>query len=89
MGETGVDILVTDDGGQRIEAPRVLSEKAHGTGCTLSSAIAAELAKGGSLDKAVKIAKLYVTAAIIAADEITVGKGRGPVHHFHALWEKP
>ena len=47
------------------------------------------VAKGETLDKAVKIAKLYVTAAIIAADELAVGKGRGPVHHFHALWEKP
>ena len=55
----------------------------------LSAAIAAELAKGESLDKAVKLAKLYVTAAIIAADEIAIGEGRGPVHHFHALWPKP
>jgi hydroxymethylpyrimidine/phosphomethylpyrimidine kinase len=88
MAETALDIFVTDDGAQRIEAPRVMTENTHGTGCTLSSAIAAELAKGETLDKAVKIAKLYVTAAIIAADEIAVGKGRGPVHHFHALWEK-
>jgi hydroxymethylpyrimidine/phosphomethylpyrimidine kinase len=89
MAETALDIFVTDEGAQRIEAPRVMTENTHGTGCTLSSAIAAELAKGETLDKAVKIAKLYVTAAIIAADEIAVGNGRGPVHHFHALWEKP
>lgn len=87
--EMALDIFVTDEGVQRLEAPRVLTENTHGTGCTLSSAIAAELAKGETLDKAVKIAKLYVTAAIIAADEIEVGKGRGPVHHFHALWPKP
>jgi hydroxymethylpyrimidine/phosphomethylpyrimidine kinase len=87
--ETALDIFVTDEGVQRLEAPRVLTENTHGTGCTLSSAIAAELAKGETLDKAVKIAKLYVTAAIIAADEIGVGNGRGPVHHFHALWPKP
>ena len=66
-----------------------MTKNTHGTGCTLSSAIAAELAKGETLEKAVKHAKLYVTAAIIAADEIEVGRGRGPVHHFHALWEKP
>jgi len=89
MAETALDIFVTDAGTQRIEAPRVFTDNTHGTGCTLSSAIAAELAKGETLDKSVKIAKLYVTAAIIAADEIQVGQGRGPVHHFHALWGKP
>ena len=89
IAETALDIFVDDTGVQRIEAPRVLTENTHGTGCTLSAAIAAELAKGETLDKAVKIAKLYVTAAIIAADEIEIGKGRGPVHHFHALWPKP
>ncbi|HUW73808.1 MAG TPA: bifunctional hydroxymethylpyrimidine kinase/phosphomethylpyrimidine kinase [Methyloceanibacter sp.] len=89
IAETALDIFLDERGAQRIEAPRVMTENTHGTGCTLSSAIAAELAKGETLDKAVKIAKLYVTAAIIAADEIDVGKGRGPVHHFHALWPKP
>lgn len=89
IAETALDIFVDDTGVQRIEAPRVLTKNTHGTGCTLSAAIAAELAKGETLDKAVKIAKLYVTAAIIAADEIEIGKGRGPVHHFHALWPKP
>ena len=60
----------------------------HGTGCTLSSAIAAELAKGASLREAVAAAKAYVTAAIAAADELDVGsgQGRGPVHHFHDWW---
>lgn len=87
MAETALDIFADENGAQRIEAPRVETENTHGTGCTLSSAIAAELAKGEILDKAVKIAKLYVTAAIIAADELKVGEGRGPVHHFHALWK--
>ena len=88
IAETALDIFVDGSGAQRLEAPRVLTQNTHGTGCTLSSAIAAELAKGESLEKAVKIAKLYVTAAIIAADEIEVGQGRGPVHHFHAFWPK-
>jgi hydroxymethylpyrimidine/phosphomethylpyrimidine kinase len=61
IAETALDIFVDDNGIQRIEAPRVETENTHGTGCTLSSAIAAELAKGESLDKAVKIAKLYVS----------------------------
>ena len=64
------------------------TKNTHGTGCTLSSAIAAELAKGASLREAVAAAKAYVTAAIAAADELEIGKGRGPVHHFHALWPR-
>ena len=76
------------DGIQRLDAPRVATKNTHGTGCTLSSAIAAELAKGEPLDKAVKDAKIYVTAAIMAADELQIGKGRGPVHHFHDWWSE-
>jgi len=89
MAETALDVFADESGVRRIEAPRIETENTHGTGCTLSSAIAAELAKGESLDKAVKMAKLYVTAAIIAAEEIAIGEGRGPVHHFHALWPEP
>jgi hydroxymethylpyrimidine/phosphomethylpyrimidine kinase len=72
----------------RLEAPRVPTKHDHGTGCTLSSAIAAELAKGATLREAVSTAKAYVTAAIAAADELHIGKGRGPVHHFHAVWPR-
>lgn len=82
-----IDVLLDDTGEERLEAPRHVTKNTHGTGCTLSSAIAAGLAKGEPLEKAVKDAKVYVTAAIIAADEIEVGKGRGPVHHFHAFWK--
>jgi hydroxymethylpyrimidine/phosphomethylpyrimidine kinase len=87
-GETALDILVDASGVQHLDAPRVATKNTHGTGCTLSSAIAAELAKGAPLDRAVKNAKVYVTAAIMAADELEIGKGRGPVHHFHDWWEK-
>jgi hydroxymethylpyrimidine/phosphomethylpyrimidine kinase len=73
---------------QQLDAPRVATKNTHGTGCTLSSAIAAGLAKGEPLDKAVKDAKVYVTAAIMAADELAIGEGRGPVHHFHDLRKK-
>ncbi|HEU4475821.1 MAG TPA: PfkB family carbohydrate kinase, partial [Methyloceanibacter sp.] len=82
-----VDILVDGEGELRLTAPRVATEHTHGTGCTLSSAIAAELAKGASLREAVTRAKAYVTAALQRADELHIGKGRGPVHHFHALWK--
>jgi hydroxymethylpyrimidine/phosphomethylpyrimidine kinase len=87
-GDTAVDILVDDEGVLRLEAPRVATRNTHGTGCTLSSAIAAGLAKGASLREAVVAAKTCVTAAIEAADVLRIGKGRGPVHHFHALWPR-
>jgi hydroxymethylpyrimidine/phosphomethylpyrimidine kinase len=70
----------------RLLAPRIATSNTHGTGCTLSSAIAAVLAKGFSCVDAVRAAKSYVTAAICAADRLKVGKGHGPVHHFHVWW---
>jgi hydroxymethylpyrimidine/phosphomethylpyrimidine kinase len=82
-----VDVLI-DEEELRLEAPRVETGNTHGTGCTLSSAIAAELAKGAALRDAARTAKAYVTAAIAAADRLHIGKGRGPVHHFHRWWPK-
>jgi hydroxymethylpyrimidine/phosphomethylpyrimidine kinase len=70
----------------RFSAPRLATRNTHGTGCTLSSAIAAGLAKSLSLPNAVQQAKDYVTAAIAAADTLDVGHGHGPLHHFHAVW---
>jgi hydroxymethylpyrimidine/phosphomethylpyrimidine kinase len=87
-GAKAVDLLIDGEGEMRLEAPRVATNNTHGTGCTLSSAIAAELAKGATLREAVAKAKVYITAAIGAADELRIGKGRGPVHHFHALWPR-
>jgi hydroxymethylpyrimidine/phosphomethylpyrimidine kinase len=85
-GPESVDLLADASGIVRLAAPRVATRNTHGTGCTLSSAIAAELAKGKPLSDAVRAAKAYVTAAIGAADRLAVGKGRGPVHHFHQWW---
>jgi hydroxymethylpyrimidine/phosphomethylpyrimidine kinase len=87
-GPEAVDIFLDGEGEMRLAAPRISTCNTHGTGCTLSAAIAAELAKGASLRQAVEAAKAYVTAAIGAADELKIGKGRGPVHHFHALWDR-
>ena len=70
----------------RLTAPRVATKNTHGTGCTLSSAVAAGLAKGLPLERAAREAKDYVSAAIAAADRLGVGSGRGPLHHFHAWW---
>ena len=81
-----VDLLVTRDAVARLTAPRIDTKNTHGTGCTLSSAIAAGLAKGQRLDAAVADAKAYVSAAIAAADELSVGHGHGPTHHFHVWW---
>jgi hydroxymethylpyrimidine/phosphomethylpyrimidine kinase len=85
-GAEAVDLLLDEEGELRLAAPRIATRNTHGTGCTLSSAIAAELAKGASLREAVVAAKAYVTAAIEAADALEIGQGRGPVHHFHVLW---
>ncbi|GGA79799.1 hydroxymethylpyrimidine/phosphomethylpyrimidine kinase [Brucella endophytica] len=70
----------------RLTAPRIDTRNTHGTGCTLSSAIAAELAKGLPLEDAFIAAHAYLQGAIRAADRLRVGSGNGPVHHFHALW---
>ena len=70
----------------RLVAERVQTRNTHGTGCTISSAIAAGLAKGLDLRAAVAEAKAYITAAIGAADRLSIGSGHGPVHHFHAWW---
>ncbi len=85
-GETAVDILFEGEEPVSFEAPRAATKNTHGTGCTLSAAIAAELAKGASLAAAVETAKEFVTAAIFAADRLRIGEGRGPVHHFHRWW---
>ncbi|MGI6246373.1 MAG: bifunctional hydroxymethylpyrimidine kinase/phosphomethylpyrimidine kinase [Pseudochelatococcus sp.] len=85
-GEESVDLLIEGKDVIRLPAPRVATRNTHGTGCTLSSAVAAGLAKGLALEEAVVAAKDYVSRAIAAADRLTIGKGHGPVHHFHAWW---
>jgi len=89
-GDESVDILLDATGRmQRFAAPRIATRNTHGTGCTLSSAIAAGLAKGLALPDAVAAAKAYVSAAIAASEQIVVGRGAGPVHHFHLFWRGP
>jgi len=58
----------------------------HGTGCTLSSALASYLGQGYPIESAVAKAKEYISGAIATADQLTVGEGHGPVNHFWALW---
>jgi len=85
-GEESVDLLVSVKETHRFAAKRVATKNTHGTGCTLSSAVAAGLAKGLALREAVSLAKDYVTAAIASADKLQVGHGHGPLNHFHKFW---
>jgi hydroxymethylpyrimidine/phosphomethylpyrimidine kinase len=83
-----VDLLVDIGGVTRLAVPRIVTDNTHGTGCTLSSAIAAGLAKGLALNEATRQAKDYVTRAIAAADRLRIGRGHGPLHHFHEQWRR-
>ena len=85
-GPKSVDLLIEPTAFARLAADRVATSNTHGTGCTLSSAIAAGLAKGLDLGEAVRAAKAYVTAALVASERIKIGTGHGPVHHFQAWW---
>ena len=70
------------------EGERIQTRNNHGTGCTLSSAIASFLAKGEDIENSVQKAKNYISGAIRSGAEYTLGKGHGPVHHFFELWKK-
>lgn len=70
-----------------LRSPRVETVNTHGTGCTLSSAFAAFLARGFELDEAATRAKEYIAAAIAAGARYEIGHGHGPVHHFFNFWE--
>ena len=85
-GGDSPDYLSTAAGGRWLEGERFATGNTHGTGCTLSSALAAQLAITGDPLQAAQNAKAYVAAAIAQADELSVGSGHGPTHHFHALW---
>jgi hydroxymethylpyrimidine/phosphomethylpyrimidine kinase len=85
-GAESIDLLVTATASIRVIADRIATRNTHGTGCTLAAAIAAGLAKGQGLTESVRAAKEYVTAAIAAADRLAIGRGDGPVHHFHRWW---
>ena len=84
-GQEMADILFTQDKAPvRFVASAVETKNSHGTGCTLSSAIAAYLALGNDLPEAVRLAKSYITAALQAGQDVTTGHGHGPLNHFFA-----
>ena len=85
-GDEAVDIFFDGRETLRLAAPRIATPNTHGTGCTLSAAIAAGLAKGLPLREAVAEAKAYLHAALAAGATLRIGQGSGPVHHFHRWW---
>lgn len=86
-GDICHDLLINKDGiVEEFTAQRQVTKNTHGTGCTLSSAIAAGLAKGLNLAKAVQQAHDYLQEAIAKADGLAIGHGHGPVHHFYKFW---
>jgi hydroxymethylpyrimidine/phosphomethylpyrimidine kinase len=86
QGAESTDYLVSGNGIIALAAPRIATQNTHGTGCSLSSAIAAGLAKGEELETAVRNAKAWISAAIAEADRLGVGHGHGPIHHFHGFY---
>jgi hydroxymethylpyrimidine/phosphomethylpyrimidine kinase len=86
QGSESIDYLFAGEHPIALAAPRIATQNTHGTGCSLSSAIAAGLAKGEDIESAVRKAKVWISAAIAAADRLKVGHGHGPVHHFHRFY---
>ena len=86
QGAESTDYFFGGNGVIALTAPRIATKNTHGTGCSLSSAIAAGLAKGEDMETAVRHAKAWVSAAIAAADRLGVGHGHGPIHHFHGFY---
>ena len=84
-GGESPDLLCDASGAQWIEGPRHATRNTHGTGCTLSSALATRIGRGLPLPEAVAGAKSYIAAAIARSHDLSVGAGHGPVHHFHAF----
>jgi hydroxymethylpyrimidine/phosphomethylpyrimidine kinase len=86
QGAQSIDYLFGGNGTVALAAPRIATQNTHGTGCSLSSAIAAGLAKGEDMETAVRHAKIWISVAIAAADRLKVGHGHGPIHHFHRFY---
>jgi hydroxymethylpyrimidine/phosphomethylpyrimidine kinase len=84
--DRAVDVLAGPEGVELLTAPRVPTGNTHGTGCSLSSAIAALRPTSADWPTAVRTAKAWLTGAIAAADGLEVGTGSGPVHHFYRIW---
>jgi len=86
-GSDAIDVVTDGDRMIELGTKRIDTKNTHGTGCTLSAAIAALLPVSPDPPTAIRRAKDYLVAALAAADALDVGRGHGPVHHFHALWQ--
>ena len=85
-GRQSVDYYYDGQSRLALEGERIDTDNTHGTGCTLSSAIAAGLAKGLSLEEALGVAKHYLSDSLTHGKGMRIGRGFGPVHHFYRLW---
>ena len=86
QGQESIDYFIDANGTMALAAPRIATKNTHGTGCSLSSAITAGLAKGEVMETAIRNAKAWISAAIASADRFSVGHGHGPIHHFHKYY---
>ena len=86
LAQTADDYLLTRDGGKWFDGPRYDNPNTHGTGCSLSSSLAADLASGMTMEQAVREAKDYVALGI--KNGLPVGHGHGPIHHFVTMFKK-
>jgi hydroxymethylpyrimidine/phosphomethylpyrimidine kinase len=86
-GGAALDLLYNGDKMFDLVASRIETKNTHGTGCTLSAALAALLPQSADVPEAARRAKAYLTEALRHADRLSVGSGHGPLHHFHALWK--
>lgn len=81
------DALVCADGTtEEFQSPRVVTKNSHGTGCSLSAALATLYAQNRDWSSSVRVAKTWLQGALESSGELNVGHGRGPINHFHALW---
>lgn len=87
-GEHSIDVFVGPEGSHELSARRVETANTHGTGCSLSSALAALRPQRDDWLEAARDAKDWLTSALAAGDRLEIGHGPGPVHHFHQLWSK-
>ncbi|MBU4612665.1 bifunctional hydroxymethylpyrimidine kinase/phosphomethylpyrimidine kinase [Achromobacter sp. GG226] len=85
-GDVALDLLHDGDRMIELAVPKLNTRNTHGTGCTLSSALAALLPQRGSVPEAARDAKRYLTEALAQADRLAIGKGQGPLHHFYRWW---
>ena len=85
-GSNSPDILMTADYVETLDGIRIDTKNTHGTGCSLSAALAACRGRNIEMIKAAKESKQFISQAIALSDRMNVGRGHGPIHHFHGLW---